>query len=359
MTEKADIAAMDPLGCLRLFELKNKRAQEKELIGQALSYSLAEIQMGDLRWQEELAGQLPDFESRFAVYHEGFLLNERVKGMGHKALRADFSESAWRSYNRFEQNKFRVEELRRRRQENGCLDIKINDYSNLFLRVFGISPQQLDLGDAQSASRVLLQKRNIQLTRRSIEVVMVAPGITVPEKSNLSGILTERKVPMLLVDGELRRESHNGVTTRALLRWEEKYRQINSVNRRLMIGFKRKVEALCPDAAKFRWHSDWGKHEGVYWNDDYFHLLINFQKGLIYTGSHWLTEGLKDLVPKRKAGLKKVLQLTIPDITPYGSSGNLQAPFIEGNLDAAARLTVEYYKLKEVLQPIISNWASK
>ena len=108
-----DVLALDPLGFLRLMELKPKPTRFSDLRDQLLSYGLARETL--TAWEDLTAKDFPDLPERIDLSLEAFRLNARAENLRTEYVKEHTPgalSEPWDSKNRFEKYHARATALR-------------------------------------------------------------------------------------------------------------------------------------------------------------------------------------------------------------------------------------------------------
>src|SRR4051794_27790164 len=111
LSRAADVTAVDPLGLLRVMELKKTPAGRADLEGQVVSYAVGDQPVA--AWAARMAEAVTDLPpERVQLAVEGFRGNRQVKKMGRGDVEAVFPDAGYRRLNRFDRARLMVNALR-------------------------------------------------------------------------------------------------------------------------------------------------------------------------------------------------------------------------------------------------------
>lgn len=350
LVSAADITAIDPIGCLRLIEVKAQKTKHSELHAQALTYAMKELNVSERAWQGDLGvaiGVAPDWVS---LAREGVLLNTRFKDVGGSYV--GLAKSEWARHERYDQRRRIAAAARATRgapPEPFGLDDPFVRAS--IERVFGITTDALLAGPA-TARDACLCARIGRAERTSAEVTVIAP-----DTSNLvadSKALEKRSgVHFHFVDAELRRTKQGQTTRRALLSWRSAYRTVKTEARRTITAFYKALRAIDEEAARFTWqpiypdNPEWSR---LYWSA-WPTYQIRYREHLreLITASEAMTQGTCVREPARRAAIASLMARAVPGVTPLREArGKTKSEtWRTVDDDAAARLVAAYYQIGE------------
>jgi len=356
----ADLVAIDPAGCMRIFELKLKnKTSESDLVAQALGYGLAQASEHPRAWLSDHALLLVGLPQRLSLGYEGFMHDVGAKTLGSANISDRTIVSQWDGLGWRARNTARLDELRARRGVDRSVAGVTTEGEVLLRRLWGTSAGLVEGLDPMLSAERLLQKWFGEVPCRSVEICMVAPGLAsgfdapLGELSPLARVLTNGRLPLVLVDADLRREERDGRTTAARLRWTCRYRWRSSERVVELVEFRRRVWTLNQEAARF------GGDGCLHWGSDFLHLVIDWDRRTIRTSAHWLTEGLAALKPRRRVRLREIkTRLEDKGVHSTRKGDDLVVPFDPTDgYRAAVELAVEYHALNRELGPTHEKWA--
>lgn len=328
----ADIAAIDPMGCLRLMEVKATAVGQDELRDQVLGYALGEVGNDGDQWERGLSWQLRLAPHRFALVAEGVRGGVRTKGLG-RAHAAEPDRARWEALGYAERMVAVIAAARRRR---GADDTWDEGLAAMLRRVYGLTAAEATSGDAFER---VVRGWNARPRRRALESVMIGPNVA-PDPG---GALATRGVCFDLIQAELRRISDGGDGERLVLRWGRESRSPNEL-RPAVIQLYRAVQSIDPDASGFRWLPKW---PALSWHTgELFHIKLDPGAARIIAGAHWLTGKNEYAKPGRQKGFKAIhAALRDRGIRADGPAGALTAPWTASDLEPAALLISAYFRL--------------
>ncbi len=348
LVREPDIVAIDPLGCLRVMEVKKTTTKAQVLRDQDVSYCMAELAKSPTAWSRDLAYSLAYFQDDYPLAVEVFRHGVSRKNNFKHHLPED-TKRGWDRLDRFEKARALREALAAKRGSSASPGV---DAVSLTERMFGVRLSEQDVGDEgleASLDKVLGQWGGRQ-DRTGVEVTIIAPGVD----EEYGGELERRGVQFHLIDAELRRAESEGITTRAVLRWHEVKRTVRARNRRWMIALYQALKDDHPEVAQFWWDCPTIRQKRedtgitLYWPPirNVF-LRIDPSSGTLFTDSDCLTPGER-LADLKRAWVKEHVGLS-KDLAPAGVGPHTERPRLavaidEDKIGPAKALTVAYYE---------------
>jgi hypothetical protein len=345
-----DILAIDPLGCLRVFELKKQAVQADDLRSQAFSYALAAAEHPMDHWKTLLAMRLPSWYEELRLARLGVSLNIRTKVLGPKFIRSCGVTSDWDKLNRFE----KLDLLARLLEEKIPKESQLSQagIDELFQRTTaGLMPHQL-LNDrpTEAAIKVLDHWAQVPFDR-SLEIIVAGPQATQAKMDQLDS----RNVNYALIDTILKGEFNQGVLQSAYLTWTPVRRPIVGIIRARVIELQQALSNLEGLHLRLRLTRftlrgrtlprivEAGSARNI-------HTMLSIVEGpsgiFVETESDSLTEGLNNTREQRKVGLKQLkTRYAGLGVEVKGSGPELIAPLSTG----IAPFVHEYFELSRKL----------
>ena len=341
VSRMADVLAVDPVGMLRVIEVKKERVGHSDLEDQVVSYALQTHRLTG--WPDLLAESLPDLPEALARSVEGFRQNLRAKVIGREFAREQFPEVQWKQLDRFAQSKLLLTEWRKRRKA-GTNPAPLEDPRTeaMCRRLYGVGLREASTGNPPETANAILRSRwGCVPTYNGAELVLVAPELRASTEETTLG---KRKALFCLVDAEVRAQLSNGVVTRAVLGWTPLGRTVRPEDARMIAALQQLVLRAEPAAAAFRWNPTARRLE---WPDlaGAFMKIEERSDGhpLLVTASEWVTGGLADLKNKRIVAVRAIRQsLREAGVEPVGSKAGVE--WQRGSLSAASEMLVAYYR---------------
>lgn len=357
----ADVLAVDPVGWVRVMELKKQPAGRGDLEDQVISYALH--RQCQRPWPDLLAEALPELPERTALALEAFRSNRRSKSLGGAYASTHGFTGRWNDMDRFGKARVLCNSLRRERGEPPADDLDPlarTDVRVVARRAYGIDLARLDLSDPTAAFRAVVERwtGGYAPAAAGREFTVIAPRLA--GTSEEQGRLEARGAFFNLIDAELRHEPDGqGRVSRAVLRWAPVRRTADGAAFRRAAELAAAMRRLHPDVPLPRFDLlNGGRTRWWHWHgDDRFRLSMEQEAGgphsgeaVLATAASWLTEGMADLRRPRMDALKALLQALGPTAgaRPFGGSGEICVP-LSGDMTAAAHLAAEYYKVLEQL----------
>lgn len=347
--DSGDILALDPCGYLRLLELKKEPTSLAALENQVVSYGIDRDRLPT--WEELMARGIPGLPERVEVRLEGFKANVRTQVTGRPfVLRhtPDALDEAWHQKHAIEKDHLRVNALRVYRGVIPGPPVLENPIiSDVIARVYGLGLEEIPLDDPDRAvTQILNRYWGCQPFTFGTEFTLIAPNLSRRIEAGIS--LEERGAHFHLIDAELRHTSKRVGVERAVLRWQPLHRTSQTDHIQTAMSLRRLLHIDNPEVASFQCRSSYRQ---FYWRHfDHVYLWVEptgHGDWIIRTRFDQLTNGLADLKPKWRAGMRELRQ-KLPEQNHeihQSSQDKLYAPWDIDNLQPAATLFTAYYDM--------------
>ena len=256
----------------------------------------------------------------------------------------------WNRQNRFEKAHLIANALRASRGVRpGPPAFQNPAVADLISRVYGITLADIQLDDPDQAVRqIVTEKWGDGPSVSGTEFTLIAPDLLRRVDAGIP--LEKRGAHFYLIDAELRHTAGQTGVERAVLRWEPVHRTIPSWRLRTTVALRRLLHDAHPEVAAFQRDQRSGE---FYWNDfPYVYLWLEKTtdgEWVVTTRFDQLTEGLADLKPRWRAGMKKLRKKMSGQSDAIRRRGHdkLFAPWDPENLQPAAILFVAYHDMLE------------
>lgn len=358
MNRTADVTAVDPLGILRVIEVKKTPVTRDDLEDQVISYAVGNASLAD--WQYTMADEVTFLPEQVALAIEGFRCNVRAKGIGRQAVADALPDAGWKTLDRFEQAHLKVNALRAGRGSRPApKPLHDRRVQRVCKRLYPVWLRHLAFGDpAEMVERIVRERWGHSPTVQATEFTLIAPGVSEGEKAaaklkaQAGSALERSKVCFNLIDAELRHDSAKSGVRRALLRWQPCRRTIDAERLRTLVALKNQACRRDPKAGRFYcdvlgWY--------IYWEDlsDAALMRVDTDKDdrlVLATTSGQMTQGLAELRTRRSKKLAELVK-RLRRLKPqrYNAGGDLTVPLRKRDLGRVCSLLVGYYHLARSL----------
>jgi hypothetical protein len=348
----ADVLAVDPLGMVRVMELKKESVKRGDLETQVISYALH--RQSQTPWPKLLAQAISFLPERIEMSIEGFRANKRAKSLGDHFVRPHFTGERWDDIHRFRKARIVADVLRSQRGEKpGVAAAQNPDVLEVVNRLYALPLQELDLGNCGRARDQIIERRwGFTPNFAGREFTLVAPGAgSANTDHGEESELEARGALFCLIDADLRMDRQG----EAILRWSDSTRTIDTEDLRTAIAMTLVFAREHPDVPmpRFDPNSAEGKRKlWCHWHDeDRLRLSVETDgsgRKVFATGKSWLTEGFGDLNAPRLAGLRRIrtdFERALLPVRAYGAQGEICVPWDRHDVRPAIALAVAYYKL--------------
>ena len=357
LASEADVVAIDPLGSLRLLELKQQPVKASDLRDQVVSYGIREAHQSDDAWEASLARFLPHAPEGIQLGVEGFRHNVSTKSLGARSgFLDDEARNEWKKLTQIQKAGRLIQGMRQSRGEaRGELGPANGVVREAFERLYGVGLGELDLRNPRLAADTILKSwgDGWHPRRKELEITVIAPG-TASLLAETVGDLESRGVRFNLIDAQLRRSSEEGPTQRAVLRWQPVHRTIAADLRLPMLALFEVLYRRNPRVADFRWFSSvlhGTPSFRITWHGQGHVLLtVNPQESPLtaITAKDCLTEGLevsgKSLIDALR---REASALRERGVTVHGRGPHLEVRWDAAAIQPAAALAEAYYRMAE------------
>jgi|GEM_PF-5147291 len=333
----ADILAIDPLGCVRVFELKKTPVRVTDLEAQAVSYALTMIEGPSTGWASLLAARLPRWEADVALARLGIHLKLRTKNL-RKAIVEELggNATAYSKLDRFDKAKVMIDLLS---AQLGGSAPTLDGLASIITRT-NLGADMAGVEDPQAAAQVILDRWSRLRPARSLETIVVGPGATALEGDDRVKVLQGRGVNYCLVDATLTAEMRDGRAFRVVLDWSglDHGRTIQSSVRAAAARLQFAMDELGgpEEGITLRRFTLRGKHRARILAGNslpvFQHAMLTAEEDeggwYLRTQADSLTEGLAGTRLHRKQSLARLCaDYGALGVHPFGSSGELRMPF--------------------------------
>lgn len=349
----ADVLALDPLGVLRLMELKKTPVRMGDLQDQIVSYGI--IRSTVPAWDHLIARDFFDLPERIELSLEGFRVNARTQILGEKYVTThtpDALHGLWRKRNRFDKAHLVADALRASRgAPPGPVALENPKVNEVLARLYGVpfTGDTLEGPDGLLARIEGKKWGTGRPTVRSIEFAVIAAELPQVAASGIA--LEKRGACFYLIDAELRHTGSDVGVKRAILRWEPVHRTARSTDVRTAMALRKRLLERHPHAASFWWDPR-PPRARLYWHDLRESFLRVEESGegqpILVTRADGLTEGYADLRPVRAAALRK-LRGPLEGLGVVRKGAELAAPWDRKNLKPAVELAAAYFDMLQEL----------
>ena len=345
MVAAADVTAVDPLGIVRMVELKKTEARTAELEDQVISYGIASAALSD--WNHSLACGLTDLPERILLMAEAFRSDMRAKATSLQWFKRQLPSARFEGVSRFKAILNKASALRAARGLDPVVDpLQDPSIASICRKLYRRAASELAWGDpADLARQIGADHFSVPPIHGFTEFTMIAPGLgSRADAVDAALRLEKRRACFNLIEGDLRCLMTKRGVQRAVLRWKPVHRTISGRILRLLTALRNRLaEEGHGDAAGFLWDP---KRERTSWRQiwgNYVDLTEGVDgKVSIETSAEWMTNGVSELKPKRKAALSE-LGARLGDLGIRRSGSELCAVLEHNDLLPAARLMYGYH----------------
>jgi hypothetical protein len=349
--KSGDVLAIDPFGYLRLMELKRAPTKLEELENQVVSYGIDRDRLPP--WDVRMARVLTSFPERAELRLQGFRANQRTEKLGEGYVERHTPgalDEPWECKNRFEKAHLVSNALRATHGTPPAPPILQNTAVNsLTTRLYDMPLADIALDDPDQAVREIVAKKWGEApSAAGTEFTLIAPDLSRRVSAGIP--LEKRGARFHIINAELRHSSGQSGMERALLRWEPVHRTTTTYHIQTAVTLYQHLHEIRPEAASLQCSPS---YRGFYWHDfDQVYLWVReISRGewIVETRFDSLTEGLADLKPKWRAGMRKLRQRLREqnDEIRQSSRDKLLAPWDIDNLQPATMLFAGYYDMLE------------
>ena len=349
--KSSDVLAMDPFGYLRLMELKKAPTKLHELEKQVVSYAIDRDRHPP--WNVRMAHVLTTFPERADHRLRGFKTNQRTEKLGEVYVERHTPEALddpWEKRNRFERAHLVSNALRAAVATQPSPSILENAaVSSLANRLYGLPLRDIVLQHPdQAVDQIINTKWGAAPSMAGTEFTLIAPDLA--RRVSQGVPLEQRGAHFHLIDAELRHVPGQNGLENALLRWQPVHRTTTTYHVQTAATLRSRLREVSPEAAMLQCYPS---HRRFYWHDFGHVYLWVRQDGhggwIAKTRFDSLTEGLADLKPRWRAGMRK-LRRTLPDQDPEIRKSGRDKLFVPWNIDhlqPAVTLFAAYYDMLE------------
>ncbi|MFH1469410.1 MAG: hypothetical protein ABIO70_33805 [Pseudomonadota bacterium] len=238
----ADILAIDPIGCVRVFELKRVPVRKTDISNQAFSYGLAVAGMPSDYWITKLANRLPCWPEEQRLARLGVALNVRTKNLGPKYASLNGYHGNWAKLTRFSRAEILAGLLESHLPSPNALTssglLEIIKRTCAGVDIFGT-----DLSQPLVAAERVLRSWGSMPSARSLEVLVVGPSAD--SRAVISGLhdIDSRNVDYALIDAELRPCHDASSNIAGYLTWRVVRRSISNDVRIAAVALQKALHA--------------------------------------------------------------------------------------------------------------------